>query len=84
LTINGSTAVILGDLHAPHYDWAAFSVALQITAAIGPDSVVLNGDIIDNYQVSSYDRDPRRMTEFEADGHRTPPSILLRATTRSG
>jgi predicted phosphodiesterase len=67
LTINGSTAVILGDLHAPHYDWAAFSVALQITAAIGPDSVVLNGDIIDNYQVSSYDRDPRRMTEFEAD-----------------
>jgi predicted phosphodiesterase len=67
LTINGSTAVVLSDLHAPHQDEAALSVALQITAAIGPDAIVLNGDIIDNYQVSNYDRDPRRMTEFDKD-----------------
>jgi UDP-2,3-diacylglucosamine pyrophosphatase LpxH len=67
LRISAATAVILGDLHAPHFDPKAFSVACQITAAIGPDAIVLNGDIIDNYQVSSYDRDPRRLTEFDKD-----------------
>jgi hypothetical protein len=67
LNIPGSPVVVLGDLHAPYVDRAAFSIACQIIEAVRPGAVVLNGDILDCYQVSRYSQDPKRKTEFQKD-----------------
>ena len=46
--------VVMGDAHEPHIDKWAFSVALQLTEAIKPSRVILNGDWTDCYQISKF------------------------------
>ncbi len=67
MNIPCSPVVVIGDLHAPYVDRAAFSVACQIIEEVRPGAVVLNGDILDCYQVSRYDQDPKRKNEFQKD-----------------
>lgn len=51
--------LILGDLHIPYHDKDAIEIALQYGLDHGCDSLVLNGDVMDCYGVSSFQKDPR-------------------------
>jgi predicted phosphodiesterase len=46
--------VVLGDIHLPHEDPKAVAVALDLVRSIKPDSVILNGDVLDCYEVSKF------------------------------
>src|SRR5689334_22599151 len=59
---------ILSDIHFPYYDKQALTAAIKHLKTFKPDCIVLNGDIIDCYQLSNFDRDPRnRSFKYELD-----------------
>lgn len=54
-------ALILSDLQIPFHDNEnALLPALNYGSKFGPDVIILNGDIVDFYNVSFHDKDPRR------------------------
>ena len=58
----------LSDIHFPYYDKVALTVAVKNLIEFKPDCIVLNGDIIDCYQLSNFQRDPRqRSFKYEID-----------------
>lgn len=61
VVINGKRKVlILSDIHFPFHDQAALLTALEYGVKAKCDTVVLNGDTIENYGVSRWEPDPRR------------------------
>jgi predicted phosphodiesterase len=59
--------VILGDSHSLYLDERAEAVALQIIADFKPDVVVHNGDAVDCYTLSDFDKDPRRRDSLRGE-----------------
>jgi predicted phosphodiesterase len=60
--------LILSDIHCPYHSIQALSQAINYGKEKGVDSVILNGDIIDFYQASSFCRDPRKKSiKYELD-----------------
>lgn len=57
-------AIILSDIHIPHHDQAALALALEYARVVKPDTIVLNGDIADFSNVSSYRKDPHEIITF--------------------
>jgi predicted phosphodiesterase len=57
------TVAILSDLQIPFEDGAAVNQALEVLRAVNPDTVILNGDILDCYLESSFSK-------------RKPPAVL--------
>ena len=55
---DGSVIGILSDIHIPHHDSPALECAIDWLVDQEPGVILLNGDILDCYQVSSFDRDP--------------------------
>lgn len=52
--------VICGDIHLPYHDKRALEATLEHAIAKGyTDWMILNGDIIDSYQLSRWVRDPK-------------------------
>lgn len=51
--------VVAADAHVPYHDQDALEIMLERTIAIGAKTLVLLGDWLDCYQISSFDRDPR-------------------------
>lgn len=60
-------SVILNDVHVPYQDERAVNVTLELIEYVKPSTVFLNGDIIDFYQMSRFDRNPNRVLELQAD-----------------
>lgn len=59
---------ILSDIHFPFYDEKALDIAVNHLLKYGPEVVILNGDCIDMYQASDFERDPReRSPKYEFD-----------------
>lgn len=59
---------ILSDIHFPYYDKEALNAAIAYLRKWKPDCILLNGDIIDCYQLSRFERDPRaRSFKYELD-----------------
>ena len=59
---------ILSDIHFPYYDKEALNAAIAYLKKWKPDCILLNGDIIDCYAISSFIRDPRaRSFKYEID-----------------
>jgi metallophosphoesterase superfamily enzyme len=56
------TYVILSDLQIPFEDTKAVELALDFIADIKPHGVVLNGDVVDCYSLSDFDKDPLQKT----------------------
>jgi len=52
--------LILSDIHFPFHDEAALMVALEHGHKEGCDTVILNGDTIENYGISRWEPDPRK------------------------
>ena len=56
----GDRVGILSDIHAPYHDDEALAVALDALGKFDPTVVILNGDTVDFYAVSRFERDPDR------------------------
>lgn len=54
--------LILSDIHVPYHDNKAITAAIEWAKEHSPDSILLNGDILDCYQLSNFSRDPRKMS----------------------
>jgi len=52
--------LILSDIHIPYHDPDAISEALKYGKDKNMDTIILNGDIIDFYMLSSFEQDPRK------------------------
>lgn len=59
---------ILSDIHFPSYHKEALNAAIDYLRKWKPEVIVLNGDIIDCYFLSDYEKDPRqRSFKYELD-----------------
>ena len=60
---------IIGDLHIPYHDEDAIETACDKMEAEEVDSILINGDLLDFYQLSFHEKDPRKVhfkNEIEA------------------
>lgn len=55
-------ALILSDVHLPYHDLDALVAAVEHGIKKGIDSIYLNGDILDCYQISRFIKDPQAMS----------------------
>lgn len=51
---------LLSDIHIPYHDLSAVYCALEYFKKVGVDCIMLNGDTLDFYQLSNFDKDPRK------------------------
>ena len=66
--VNDKRIGILSDIHLPYYDKKALVSAINSIKAFEATTLILNGDIIDCYHLSSFDKDPRnRSFKYELD-----------------
>lgn len=61
-TSSRKLAIVLNDIHFPFHDTNVLAKILRVIEYLQPDHVILNGDIIDNYSLSSFLKDPARTT----------------------
>ena len=59
-------ALILSDVHMPYHDPEALELACEIGVEQGVEAVILNGDFIDCFAVSFWQKDPRQV-DFQAE-----------------
>lgn len=70
-------AIILSDIHIPHHDSEALAIAIEYTKNKKADHIVLAGDIMDCYQISSYTKDPGRIETFQDELEQTRSFVKL-------
>lgn len=51
---------LISDVQAPFHDTAAMKVAFEYLKGRGIDCLFMNGDIVDAYQLSSFEKDPTK------------------------
>jgi len=51
---------VLSDVHIPYHSVPALSAGLDFIQAEKPSAILLNGDILDFYQLSRFGKDPRK------------------------
>lgn len=64
-------AIILSDIHIPYHCPKALKIALEYTKDYDPNVIILNGDIVDMYSVSSYRKDPIRINTLQDELNET-------------
>lgn len=52
--------LLLSDIHIPYHDVKAVEMAVEYGKEQGVNTVILNGDIMDCYALSRYEKDPRK------------------------
>lgn len=66
--VHGKRIGILSDIHLPYYDEQALQAAIAYLKKWKPDTIILNGDIIDAYHLSRFEKDSRnRSFKYELD-----------------
>jgi predicted phosphodiesterase len=50
--------LVVSDLHIPYHDGTAMQAAFEYAKSQGIEDVYVNGDLVDFYQLSRFDRDP--------------------------
>jgi len=50
--------LVLADIHIPHHDVHALTLALQVGKDFGANTIILNGDFLDMHSLSSFVKDP--------------------------
>ena len=56
--------LVMGDIHSKFYDRKALETAINDGLKNGCDSVIINGDFMDFYQYSKFDKNPRVVSDF--------------------
>ena len=70
ITIAGNVSgIVFSDIHAPYHDRNAIALAAKVAAWWRPDVAIYNGDDVDFYQLSRFDKNPNRTarTQDEID-----------------
>jgi len=60
LPINHNDILLLSDIHVPWHNIPALTLALKYGLENGVNTILLNGDIIDFYAISRFEKDPRK------------------------
>jgi len=72
--------LLISDLHIPYHNISAITAALKYGEEAKVNTIIINGDLIDFYQMSRFERDPRkRSAKFEFDTTKAF-LVILRAT----
>ncbi len=58
--VKGSRVGILADIHLPYHDLDAINIAMKELSRQKIDTLILNGDVIDCYQLSTFDKEPSK------------------------
>jgi len=53
----------ISDIHIPYHDPFAWALFLNIVDIVNPDTINIDGDALDCYQMSAFDKDPERMKD---------------------
>jgi len=63
------SGIVFSDIHAPFHDRNAIALAAKVAAWWRPDIAIYNGDDVDFYQLSRFDKNPNRTarTQDEID-----------------
>lgn len=56
--LKGERIGVLSDIHIPYHDTKSLNMALEFLKKEGVDTILLNGDTIDAYNLSDYQKDP--------------------------
>ena len=59
--------VVLSDIHFPYHDEKALKAVYNFLSNTQVDTIILNGDILDFYDVSSFDKDPDRINSLQKE-----------------
>lgn len=59
--------VVLSDIHFPYQDDKALKAVYKFLEQHPVDTIILNGDILDFYDVSSFDKDPDRINSLQKE-----------------
>lgn len=62
-----SSEIIISDVHFPSEDKTAWNLALKFVEAVKPDTIVLLGDIIDNYTTMRHPKAPDYKFSFQEE-----------------
>jgi predicted phosphodiesterase len=65
-TLEGGRVGVLSDIHLPYHDQPALLAAVGNLRKWKPDCILLNGDTIDFYAISRWQKDPRER-DFKAE-----------------
>jgi len=57
--------LFVSDAHIPYHDKKAFNLMLKVMKDFKPDHVIIMGDFIDNFSVSSHSKDPNRALKLD-------------------
>lgn len=57
--------LFIPDTHVPYHDKRAFDLVMKVGEMFKPDHVIILGDFIDMYTVSSHSKDPNRALKLE-------------------
>lgn len=59
--------LFIPDCHIPYHDLLAFDLMMEAAREFKPDHVIIMGDFIDMYSVSSHDKNPKRALKLEEE-----------------
>jgi predicted phosphodiesterase len=59
--------LFIPDCHFPYQDYAGFNLMMEVAKDFKPDHVIILGDFIDMYSVSSHDKNPKRTGRLEEE-----------------
>ena len=62
--LTGKKIGVISDVHVPSHDKYATEAALRYMKTIGIDTLLINGDFMDFYQISDHDKDKTRSITF--------------------
>ncbi len=71
LTKEQKTAAILFDTHNPFQDEITMSLVERFLAKIKPDFLIYGGDVNDFYPISTFDKNPERISSLQKDLNNT-------------
>lgn len=57
----------ISDIHYPYHDKKAIKAVINFIKEKQPEYIILNGDILDMYDCSSFDKSPDRMNSFQKE-----------------
>lgn len=60
MSVDGNRILFLSDIHFPYHDQQSLTTALNYGKEHDADCIYLNGDVIDCYQLSSFEKDPKK------------------------
>ena len=58
--LKSTRTAIISDIHVPYHSVSALTTALDFIKAEKPDTILILGDLLDFYQLSNFNKDPRK------------------------